>query len=112
MSTGVALFYAPQGEDKEPHVHTFVETTKVRFAELPPEVIRAYVATGEPFDKAGGYGYQSKAGAFVSSIHGDYWNVVGFPMHRFSAALDVERLKAWTRQQATSAGGEQAREDE
>ena len=96
VCTGVALFYAPQGDETEPHVELFVESTSVRFADLPLDVVRAYVASGEPFDKAGGYGYQSKAGAFVSGINGCYWNVVGFPMHRFSATLDVDRLRAWT----------------
>ena len=47
----------------------------------------AYVATGEPFDKAGGYGIQDLAGAFVSGIRGDYYNVMGLPLYKLGAEL-------------------------
>eukprot|EP01029_Cantina_marsupialis_P028224 TRINITY_DN775885_c0_g1_i1.p1 TRINITY_DN775885_c0_g1~~TRINITY_DN775885_c0_g1_i1.p1 ORF type:complete len:204 (-),score=55.94 TRINITY_DN775885_c0_g1_i1:190-801(-) len=66
---------------------TFVEETKVRFAELSDEEIVAYVATGEPMDKAGSYGIQARAGAFVSGIDGCYYNVMGFPLHHFCQKL-------------------------
>jgi septum formation protein len=55
-------------------------TTEVKFRELDDELIRAYIRTGEPMDKAGAYGIQGKAGLFVEWIRGDYYNVVGFPM--------------------------------
>ena len=42
---------------------------------------------GEPFGKAGGYGIQGQAAQFVRSIRGDYFNVVGFPLHAFCAEL-------------------------
>lgn len=42
---------------------------------------------GEPFDKAGGYGIQGLASSFVKSIDGCYFNVVGFPVHRFTKEL-------------------------
>ncbi|CEP16673.1 hypothetical protein [Parasitella parasitica] len=54
----------------------FVERTEVRFDQIDPGAIQAYVDSGEPFDKAGGYGIQGQASLFVKSIHGDYWNVV------------------------------------
>ena len=54
--------------------------TEVKFRELDDELIRAYIRTGEPMDKAGAYGIQGKAGLFVEWIKGDYYNVVGFPM--------------------------------
>ena len=60
----------------------FVECTEVEFAELTEAEIAAYVSTGEPFDKAGGYGIQAAAGAFVRGIDGDYYNVMGLPLHR------------------------------
>lgn len=55
-------------------------STGVQFAAIPDAVIAAYVATGEPRDKAGGYGIQSRAGTFVSALEGDYYNVVGLPV--------------------------------
>ena len=65
----------------------FVECTEVEFAELSEREIAAYVATGEPYDKAGGYGIQAAAGAFVKGIHGDYYNVMGLPLHKVAMAI-------------------------
>ena len=55
-------------------------TTTVVFRDLGAEEIDAYVATGEPLDKAGGYGIQGGAREFVSKIDGPWDNVVGLPM--------------------------------
>ncbi len=67
-------------------VDTFYEETQVEFYEMTEEEIWAYIRTGEPMDKAGAYGIQGKAAAFIRGIHGDYYNVVGLPvaavMHR------------------------------
>ena len=87
VCTGVALIYATGA------TRTFVETTRVDFAHIPPAAIAAYVASGEPFDKAGGYGIQGLGGAFVSGIRGCYYNVVGFPMHRFCAEFDLDAAR-------------------
>jgi septum formation protein len=95
VATGVALVYAPIGGATEPDVVSFVETTKVNFAPLSQEVIDSYVATSEPMDKAGSYGIQGIGGSFVTGIEGCFHNAVGFPMHRFCATLDCERLRAW-----------------
>lgn len=54
--------------------------TEVRFVELAPEVCRAYLATQEPWDKAGAYAIQGIGGAFIDSIRGSYSNVVGLPL--------------------------------
>lgn len=54
---------------------SFVNTTRVTFATLQSVEIDAYIATGEPMDKAGSYGIQGKGGQFVSSIEGDYFTV-------------------------------------
>ncbi|MEH6585635.1 MAG: Maf family protein [Halioglobus sp.] len=54
--------------------------TRVTFVQLTREQCEAYLATDEPWDKAGGYGIQGMAGAFVSSIEGSYSNVVGLPL--------------------------------
>ena len=52
--------------------------------------VQRYLATKEPFDKAGAYGIQGKGGLFVRGIRGDYFNVVGFPLAR--AAQELEQL--------------------
>jgi len=68
-------------------VSTFYEGTEVEMADLTDKIIKGYVETGEPMDKAGGYGIQSRGGSLVSGISGDYFNVMGFPVHRFSVEL-------------------------
>lgn len=72
--------------------YTFAEETKVIFFPLTEEEIDAYVATDEPYDKAGAYGIQGKAGLFVERIEGDYNNVVGFPVAKLNCLLN--KLKA------------------
>jgi septum formation protein len=59
------------------------EETIVEFKELSESEIIDYINTGEPMDKAGAYGIQGYGGLFVKEIHGCYFNVVGFPVHRF-----------------------------
>jgi len=63
------------------------ETSRVTFKRLSPAVIAAYVATGEPRDKAGGYGIQGGARNFVRKVRGDYSNIVGLPIHLLRALL-------------------------
>ncbi len=60
--------------------HTRTVTTRVRFRALTPHDIDAYVATGESFDKAGGYGIQGHGGALVARLTGSYTAVVGLPL--------------------------------
>ena len=59
---------------------TAAERTAVRFRVLTEREIDAYVATGEPLDKAGAYGAQGKASLFVEGIEGDFFNVMGLPV--------------------------------
>lgn len=66
---------------------TGVETTEVTFRKLGADEIAAYVATGEPMDKAGAYGIQGLAKNFVSSFSGSWSNVVGLPLERLESAL-------------------------
>jgi septum formation protein len=65
-----------------------IATTRVRFVSLTREEMEAYVASGEPMDKAGAYAIQGLASKFIDRIEGSYSNVVGLPM-----ALVYERLK-------------------
>jgi septum formation protein len=61
---------------------TFFESTDVIFGALDQNDVKQYVSTGSPFDKAGGYGIQDDWGArTVKSINGDYYNIVGLPLH-------------------------------
>lgn len=59
---------------------SFAVCTEVEFSSLTPEEIYGYIATGEPMDKAGAYGIQGIAGAFIRGIRGDYSSVVGLPL--------------------------------
>lgn len=68
-------------------VHCGVERTLVRFRALTAAEIAAYVATGEPMDKAGAYGAQGVASLFVEGITGDFFNVMGLPMCRLGRML-------------------------
>ena len=63
------------------------ERTRVRFRALTEEEIQAYVATGEPRDKAGAYAIQGGAGAFVEGFDGSYDNVIGLPTERLADIL-------------------------
>ena len=56
------------------------ETTRVRFAEMSDEEIDWYIATREPFGKAGAYAIQGKAALFIKEIEGDYFNIMGLPI--------------------------------
>jgi len=63
-------------------VCTFAEKTDVYVAPLSEEDIRAYIATGDPMDKAGAYGIQGIFAKHIEKIDGDYFNVVGLPIGR------------------------------
>ena len=64
------------------------ERTAVRFRALAEEEIAAYVATGEPLDKAGAYGAQGLGALFVEGITGDFFNVMGLPLCRLGRMLN------------------------
>jgi septum formation protein len=72
--------------------------SKVRFKKMTEAEIKAYIATGEPMDKAGGYGIQERGSLFIESIDGDYFNVVGLPIFAVAEALKefgIDIAKNW-----------------
>lgn len=79
--TGVALVTADGTE-------VAAEATAVRFLALSDEEIAAYVATGEPMDKAGAYAIQGRAARWIPRIEGCYFNVVGLPLALVSTLLE------------------------
>lgn len=79
--TGVAVFDGSV-------CRSVCEATLVRLRPVAEWEIEAYVATGEPLDKAGAYGIQGGASPFVESVEGSYTNVVGLPVERLSQLLD------------------------
>jgi septum formation protein len=64
------------------------EKTCVKMKPLSDNEIKAYIETGEPMDKAGGYGIQGKAAVFIERIEGDFFNVVGLPLFRLGKILE------------------------
>jgi septum formation protein len=72
------------GRHREGAVHT-----KVSFRALSQGEIERYVDSGEPFDKAGGYGIQGAGGALVDHVDGSYTNVVGLPLAEVLAAIEA-----------------------
>ena len=80
--TGVTIINAQNSQ-----AETRAVRTGVRFRCLTDEEILAYIATGEPMDKAGSYGIQGGAGAFVDGFEGSYENVIGFPVDEIREML-------------------------
>jgi len=80
VMTGVTVLH---GEIRQ----SFTEVTDIHFRELSGKEIRAYVATGEPMDKAGAYGIQGGAALFCTRMVGDYYNVMGLPVCRLGQVL-------------------------
>jgi septum formation protein len=68
-------------------METELSATAVRFRALEPAEIVRYVASGEPMDKAGAYGIQGQAGAFVTEIRGSYSGVMGLPLYETAQLL-------------------------
>jgi len=80
--TGVAVLAKP---DELPLF--LLQVSEVRFAQLSQEQIQAYIASKEPFGKAGAYGIQGRAAAFVSDIKGSYSGIMGLPLYETAQLL-------------------------
>lgn len=77
------------------HCESLLVTTEVRFRALADDEIEAYVASGEPMDKAGSYGIQGLGGIFVSELRGSYSAVVGLPLQETAALLADAGYPVW-----------------
>ncbi|MBO5867926.1 MAG: septum formation inhibitor Maf [Oscillospiraceae bacterium] len=78
-------FTVCRGEEAVSHT----EITDVTFRKRTEKDIEAYIATGDPMDKAGSYGIQNGAALFVEKLCGDYYNVMGLPICRLSQILEA-----------------------
>ena len=80
VHTGIAVVYSGT-------TSSATETAAVSFRQLSDEEIDSYIMSGEPMDKAGAYGIQGRAGAFVEKIEGDFFSIVGLPLCRLVTML-------------------------
>ena len=80
-------------ESQQPH-HTVA--TWVTFGAMSDAEINAYIATGEPFGKAGAYAVQGKAAAFIENIEGSFSGVMGLPLHETYRLLRNFNVPFWT----------------
>jgi len=78
-------------------LHEVVDSARVEFVQLTDELIRWYVATGEPTDKAGAYAIQGLGGLLVSRVDGSPHTVVGLPLHRLPELFAAHDLDFWSR---------------
>ncbi|QWD77496.1 nucleoside triphosphate pyrophosphatase [Polynucleobacter sp. MWH-Svant-W18] len=80
--TAVAITVTPQAAPL-----AFVQVSKVQFSAVSPDQINHYIASGEPFGKAGAYGIQGLGGAFIPSIEGSYSGIMGLPLYETAQLL-------------------------
>lgn len=89
--TGVCIISKKEGVIVDNNC--FYEETNVYMREIEEEEVLEYIKSNEPFDKAGSYGIQGRAAAFIERIEGDYYNVVGLPIARVVKELKKEKRK-------------------
>ncbi len=69
---------------------TALETAYVTFDEMSAQEIEDYISTDEPYDKAGGYAVQGRAALYIAGVTGDWYSVVGLPIHAVKTLLEEE----------------------
>jgi septum formation protein len=85
--TAIALINNPEDAP-----NCVVQISEVEFANLSSKQINTYIASQEPFGKAGAYGIQGSAGAFISKINGSYSGIMGLPLYETAQLLDHARI--------------------
>lgn len=85
--TAVALLVEPKSNPL-----CLVQVSQVTFSHISPEQIESYIATGEPFGKAGAYGIQGLAAAFIPTIKGSYSGIMGLPIFEVNQLLDHAKV--------------------
>ena len=88
--SALCLLDADGGSGGTVRQETALVETRVTFAPLSNRAIETYIATSEPYDKAGGYGFQGRAMAFIATLDGDPSSVIGLPL-----ATTVRLLEGW-----------------
>lgn len=86
--TGLAVLSLPSQD-----VEITMESTRVTFALMTDREIEEYIASGEPFDKAGAYAIQARGGKFITRVEGCYFNVMGLPLARLYSILREIEIK-------------------
>lgn len=84
VNTGLAIIAENDGKLTK---ITDVSIASVYFSDITDEELEEWIASGEPFDKAGGYAVQGKFGVFIEKIEGDYYTVVGLPIRKVYTAI-------------------------
>lgn len=88
--TGYALIFLPEQQWCINYV-----TTNIRFHSLTEQQIKNYIDSGDPFDKAGGYGIQQVRDTFVKEIKGSYYNVMGLPIEEILKKISLRDFKSF-----------------
>ena len=84
VMTGISIVYEKDGTVKE---ICDVDVTSVHIGKISEEELEAWIATNEAYDKAGGYAIQGKFGVFIDKIEGNYFTVVGLPVHKVYSVI-------------------------
>jgi septum formation protein len=90
LSGSIHLVHTAVAVYQHGEVRCLLNTTQVEMMTVPTEILQSYIDSGEPMDKAGAYGIQGRAGAWIARIDGSYSGVMGLPLHE-----TAQLLHAW-----------------